>query len=728
MEKIAEHLKQATVIQESIWKSIDEVNIDSPCILSLTRQWRDVQDQLELAKFSLEKHGQKLDLKAKKIAKETRVLDQRDKEVEREKARLDGLQSENKHISVLSEKIMYLSLELISKEKELNLARKDVEDFNEMIRTKMGELELVLEKHEEYNKELTLMMKQVRNMEKSIEEQNEELKLNESKLGMVKMKLEERCKDLSVKNDQLESVQKSLQVRCIELELKEKEVENVRISSENLDIEIELKEKELISKKQQLSTIANSIEERKTEFQLEDNKLRSTKEELGTMKKEQLSLQKSITDYCEQLETMKQQQLSLEKSIIDCSKEVESKKKNLDLVKTSLKDLTSREAEVNSMQRKNCEFHKKLKEKEKSFDALEKAFKERSTKLDMKEKQFQVSLKELELKEHQIDAIYRSRQALESFEQKSHIQAHGQEYPATAKCQSSTSIDQYTSPLILPSEMGDCDLTPNEVLSVLRSSPDPADFVLSLMQGSYSQQDANVKTRNLILEKLIAVSPTINPVVQTKAVELAFSWKETLSSETEKAMEVWSFLLFLAAYKLVRYFGGEEILKHVLVAASQRNAPNICQLLDFTDKIPEMIERLMERKQHIEAARFSSAFGLLHKFPLESILQNCVEHIKGKAIDEELSALKAIVQCISDYKLELKYNAQNIARRICELEMEKQCRRSRPTTFSLLQKNSGYLQNFRDQLQPGGGNNKRPRINNLGDRFINSTGLSRNED
>ncbi|WCJ43248.1 hypothetical protein M5689_024003 [Euphorbia peplus] len=700
MEKIADHLKQAKLMQESIWKSYDEAHIDSPHILSFARKWRDVEDQLELANFSLWNHGQELDLKSIKIVEATRLLDERNKQVELKldevEARLDGLRSENRHISLLSEMIEHFSLELISKEKKLNLVQKDVEDCNQMLRTKMGELELVVKSHEACNEELTFKEKQlvtiensiqVKNeeltlkknqldtIENSIQVHNEELKLTESKLGGVKIELEGCCKDLAVKNNELESVKKSLQVHYNELEMKEHDVENV-------NIEIEWKEKELSTKKKQLDTIVTTIEESKEEFQLEDNKLRSVKEQLETMKKQQLSLKKSITDYSEQLETMKQQQLSLEKSIKDYAKEVESKRKNLDLVKTFLKDLTSKEAEVNSMQMKNCDFRKELEEKGKNFDALKKTLEERSTKLETKEKQFEARLREIELKEQQIDAICQYGKALESLKHKSHLQAHGQEYSATVKSESSTSIDQNTCPLILPSDMGDGDLTPNEVLSVLKSSPDPADFVLSLMQGSYSQQDANVKSKNLLLEKLIEVSPRINLVVQTKAVKLAVSWKENLSLGTENSMEVWLFLLFLAAYRIANRFGWTEILRLLLVVSDQRRAPLLCQILSFTEKAPEIIQILMERKQHIDAARFSSAFGLLHEFPLESSLQNCVEHIKAKAIDEELSALKASVQCISDYKLESRYDAQNIARRIRELEMEKQC--SRPSTFSLV--------------------------------------------
>lgn len=139
------------------------------------------------------------------------------------------------------------------------------------------------------------------------------------------------------------------------------------------------------------------------------------------------------------------------------------------------------------------------------------------------------------------------------------------------------------------------ELKPDEVLAVFKSSPNPARFVLDLVQASYIQHwknedrglDASVlRSKILILEQLMKVSPKISPLEREAAKKLAVSWKENIRLQTENQMEVWAFLLFLAVYGLVSFFVGDEILQLIYIIAHLRHAPEICRILGFTAKVP----------------------------------------------------------------------------------------------------------------------------------------------
>ncbi|EEF49742.1 conserved hypothetical protein [Ricinus communis] len=60
MENITENLKLAELKKESIRKSFDQAHAQASSILLFTLQWKDLEDQLNLAKDSLLKQAQEL--------------------------------------------------------------------------------------------------------------------------------------------------------------------------------------------------------------------------------------------------------------------------------------------------------------------------------------------------------------------------------------------------------------------------------------------------------------------------------------------------------------------------------------------------------------------------------------------------------------------------------------------------------------------------------------------
>ncbi|XVF56939.1 hypothetical protein PTKIN_Ptkin06aG0161000 [Pterospermum kingtungense] len=243
--------------------------------------------------------------------------------------------------------------------------------------------------------------------------------------------------------------------------------------------------------------------------------------------------------------------------------------------------------------------------------------------------------------------------------------------------------------------LDDPHLNENEVLAALRMSPDPARFVLDLMLGTSSQylkggtgtEESVLKIYVFMLEQLLQVSPLVQPNVKADALKLAIEWKTKMKLSAENSTEIMGFLQFVAAFGLVSCFNKYEIFELLETAFQHQQAPKLCQILGFTSvMIPDIVRSLIERKQYIEAVRFVSAFGSKDRCPQEMLLNLCWENINRVACDscmmgknspeilvtdEQIAALKLIIECVEDYKLESSLPVEAIEKCIAELEKRK---------------------------------------------------------
>ncbi|XP_030448135.1 uncharacterized protein LOC115670882 [Syzygium oleosum] len=133
-----------------------------------------------------------------------------------------------------------------------------------------------------------------------------------------------------------------------------------------------------------------------------------------------------------------------------------------------------------------------------------------------------------------------------------------------------------------------------EISDELRSSSDPAKLVLGVIEGSHRQlsnsMDMNLHTDVLrsqifLLEQLIKVSPSPTNEVKEGAMKLATEWKVKLTEKAESLLEVFSFLHFLAAFKLVSCFNENEILNLADHVSLNDNAPLLCQTLGLANRM-----------------------------------------------------------------------------------------------------------------------------------------------
>ncbi|KAK8541906.1 hypothetical protein V6N12_014526 [Hibiscus sabdariffa] len=249
---------------------------------------------------------------------------------------------------------------------------------------------------------------------------------------------------------------------------------------------------------------------------------------------------------------------------------------------------------------------------------------------------------------------------------------------------------------ILNVHLDEPDLRKNEVLRALQNSPDPAKFVLDLMLEISSQHKKNdgsgfegsvLKISLLMLEQLLQVSPHVQaqPNVKTDALKLANEWKTKMKLSAENSMEILCFLQFVAAFGLASSLNADEIFKLLVTTAQHQQARNICQLLGFTDMIPEFVDSLIARKQYIEAVRFVCALDCKDKWPPKQLLDLFVRDIniaasdrfmigknlpevQQKASDEQIASLKSVIECVKDCKLESCVPVEVIEKCISELE------------------------------------------------------------
>lgn len=159
---------------------------------------------------------------------------------------------------------------------------------------------------------------------------------------------------------------------------------------------------------------------------------------------------------------------------------------------------------------------------------------------------------------------------------------------SSANSTSSVTNSEKSPELLLNDLAVDHDLTDDEVSAALQFSPDPAKFVLDVMQGSYFKFWNNGKfdpllTRNIILllEELMKIAPKVSHQVKEAAVKQVLLWKENISLEPQNSLEILAFLMFLAIYDLVSYFRRDEVVRLVETIVRYKQAPETCRILGF---------------------------------------------------------------------------------------------------------------------------------------------------
>ncbi|XP_050384126.1 uncharacterized protein LOC126800757 [Argentina anserina] len=131
-----------------------------------------------------------------------------------------------------------------------------------------------------------------------------------------------------------------------------------------------------------------------------------------------------------------------------------------------------------------------------------------------------------------------------------------------------------------------------------------------------------------------------------------------------------------------------EVVKLIGVISRSNEIVKLCQGVDSADKMRDVIRILIERKQLIEAVSFICTFKLTAEFPPKPLLNEFVEDAemwwsetfsqkkslvgKENAVDDRITSLRAVVQCVKDYNLQSKYSLADIVDEISELDKLKE--------------------------------------------------------
>ncbi|KAF2285394.1 hypothetical protein GH714_003459 [Hevea brasiliensis] len=256
-------------------------------------------------------------------------------------------------------------------------------------------------------------------------------------------------------------------------------------------------------------------------------------------------------------------------------------------------------------------------------------------------------------------------------------------------------------------------ITKKKELDVLRSQiplalaecVDPARFALEAISEVFPVDKRVERTEKgndlgwacvLVLESLIpvVVDPVIGksrllvtPSVTERAKEIAETWKRSLEErggiENVKTPDVHTFLQHLVTFGIVKKEDMDLYRKLVVGSAWRKQMPKLALSLGLADKMPDMIEELITRGQQLDAVHFTYEVGLVDKFPPVPLLKAFLKDAKKAAASiwmipilhlaarKEQSALRAVIKCIEEYKLEAEFPPENLKKRLEQVEKVK---------------------------------------------------------
>ncbi|KAF3790692.1 FRIGIDA-like protein 3 [Nymphaea thermarum] len=253
-----------------------------------------------------------------------------------------------------------------------------------------------------------------------------------------------------------------------------------------------------------------------------------------------------------------------------------------------------------------------------------------------------------------------------------------------------------------------------EVPVALKTATNPAQLVLDSLEGFYppgqttppgdKRDGALLGLRRscvLLLESLAPLSigttpdadhPVITPGIKQQAKAIADEWKPKLADVDADAangnsLEVQAFLQLLATFNISSDFDEDELCKLVLAVSRRKQTPELCHALGLVHKMPGVIESLVNSGRQIDAVNFIYSFKLTESFPpvplLKTYLKDVRRNSQGKGGNagpgaaqndgnaKELAALRAIMKCIEEHKLEAEYPLDPLQKRVAQLDKAK---------------------------------------------------------
>ncbi|XP_031501512.1 FRIGIDA-like protein 4a [Nymphaea colorata] len=229
-----------------------------------------------------------------------------------------------------------------------------------------------------------------------------------------------------------------------------------------------------------------------------------------------------------------------------------------------------------------------------------------------------------------------------------------------------------------------------ELQPAIGDAVDPASLILHALEDFVFKRGDKVGLSDQrwacgLLLRTLSTEGGVATSVKERAWSLAQSWKEKIDGSdgglASNAAEVQMFLQLLVAYKLVDKLEIDYLKKLVVAFASRRDMPKLAITLGLKEKMGDIIEELVNNGKEIDAIYFIHEADLVSKFApvpllkayLKSIRKNANGAAKGGSADDssEINALKAMIKCIEDHKLEAEFSPESLKKRVTQLEKAK---------------------------------------------------------
>ncbi|KAJ8748197.1 hypothetical protein K2173_000605 [Erythroxylum novogranatense] len=253
-----------------------------------------------------------------------------------------------------------------------------------------------------------------------------------------------------------------------------------------------------------------------------------------------------------------------------------------------------------------------------------------------------------------------------------------------------------------------------EIPFALKAAGNPGELVLNSLDHFYPVDVPNVdgkkdssllglrRTCIMLMEclgilltysDLVSVSDVISEDVKERAKAIAEQWKPKLDvldvdASNGNSLEAHAFLQLLATFGIASHFNEEELSRLIPMVSRRRQAAELCRFLGLSEKMPGVIEILVNSGRQIDAVNLAFAFELTMQFLPVPLLKSYLKEarkvsspvkpgntspmvLQNEVNERELTALKAVIKCIEEHKLEEQYPVDPLQKRLLLLEKAK---------------------------------------------------------
>ncbi|KAB2022600.1 hypothetical protein ES319_D07G222700v1 [Gossypium barbadense] len=252
-----------------------------------------------------------------------------------------------------------------------------------------------------------------------------------------------------------------------------------------------------------------------------------------------------------------------------------------------------------------------------------------------------------------------------------------------------------------------------EIPWALKAAASPAYLVLESLKGFYLLEAPNVdrkkdsnllglrRTCIMLMECLsfllrnmdmVSVSALISEDVRGQAKLIAEEWKPKLDAldmdaSNGNSLEAHAFLQLLATFGIASDFNEEELSRLIPMVSRRRQTADLCRSLGLSEKMPGVIEVLMNNGRQIDAVNLAFAFDLTVQFLPVPLLKAYLKEARKASSpvkpgnssstaqiefsERELAALKAVIKCIEEHNIEEQYPIDPLQKRVLLLEKVK---------------------------------------------------------